>query len=357
MATKTPEMMTYMLSPAGDLHSAEFHFFDQDRAVTLLRHLSNLYQNHLFNDIILCVDGFEFPCHKNVLAASSPYFMAMFSSNLTERHQQRIFLKEMDSKIMTLVLDYIYTGEVSLSEETVQNLLSAANLFQLIALRNGCAEYMMNHVTVSNSIGMYFFARAHQCEVLARQAKEIINHKFADLCREQEFLALPSDKLLEIIKDDELDVASEEEVYTACIAWLEHDFELRRVHILDIIKSLRLANVSAYFFCDTVDRNQHLHSCLEITELMNTVKYYHMLRNRHAELDLNYVQRKGQSRQHGILVVANPYNEETANKFNCVEFLLPHTGDMKYVCRLPHSLYMPGLLLIILELDIINITF
>ena len=57
------------------------------------------------------------------------------------------------------------------------NLLSAANLFQLIPLRDGCAEFMMNHVTVANCIGVFFFAKAHHCNVLALKAKEIINNK------------------------------------------------------------------------------------------------------------------------------------------------------------------------------------
>lgn len=83
----------------------------------------------------------------------------------------------MDSLTLSLVLDYIYTGRVMLTEETVQNVLSAANLFQLISLREGCAEYMMNHVTVNNCIGIYFFARAHECNLLALKAKEIINNR------------------------------------------------------------------------------------------------------------------------------------------------------------------------------------
>lgn len=69
---------------------------------------------------------------------------------------------------------------MNLTEDTVQNLLSAANLFQLIPLRDGCAEFMMNHVTVANCIGVFFFAKAHQCNVLALKAKEIINNKVSE---------------------------------------------------------------------------------------------------------------------------------------------------------------------------------
>ena len=37
----------------------------------------------------------------------------------------------MDANTMKLVLDYVYMGQVYLSEDTVQSLLSAANLFQV----------------------------------------------------------------------------------------------------------------------------------------------------------------------------------------------------------------------------------
>ena len=71
----------------------------------------------------------------------------------------------------------IYGNKVRLTEDSVPNLLSAANLFQLIPLREGCAEFMMNHVTVANCIGVFFFAKAHHCNILALKAKEIINNK------------------------------------------------------------------------------------------------------------------------------------------------------------------------------------
>ncbi len=50
--------------------------------------------------------------------------------------------------------------------------------FQMIPLRNGCAEFMMQHVTMSNCIGIYFFAKAHHCEPLASKANEIIHRNF-----------------------------------------------------------------------------------------------------------------------------------------------------------------------------------
>ena len=64
----------------------------------------------------------------------------------------------------------------------------------------------------------------------------------------------------------------------------------------------------------------------------------------HAVLkfDLNEVPRSGMKYERGIVVLANPYSEDTGRKFNSVEVVFPRTGTVKYLCKLPHSVFMPG---------------
>lgn len=317
-------------------------FVDLQRSQTMLSGFTSLYELKTFTDVTLCVESNEFPCHKNVLAVSSPYFMAMFSSGLAESQQGHIEIQEMNAKTLGLVLDYIYTGEVVLSEDTVQNLLSAANLFQLIPLRSGCADFMIKHVNGTNCIGVYFFAKAHQCNVLAKKAKEIINKKFATLCKEQEFMTLPVDKIKEIIQDDQLSVSQEESVYEACLLWLNYSLDERKEYLVDVLKHVRFANISSYYLCDHIDANPLLQSSVQIQELLKMVKYYHILKSRASEIDLNLLPRKGMSYERGVIIMANPYNEDGSRKFNTMEILLPLSGEIKHLCKLPHSVYMPG---------------
>ncbi|KAK3096186.1 hypothetical protein FSP39_024171 [Pinctada imbricata] len=322
--------------------SPDDRFVDEDRSMKLLQGFSKLYKDQEFVDVTLCVEDTEFPCHKNVLAVSSPFFMAMFSSNLAESQQDKIPLKELDSQTMSLVLDYIYTGQVMLSEDTVQHLLSASNRFQLISLRSGCAEFMMNHITVSNCIGVYFFAIAHECKVLAMKAKEIINNQFSVLCKQQEFLSLPADKLVEIISDDEINVGLEETVFEACMDWLQIEPTDRLQHLVSIMNCVRFANISSYYFCDKIDTNLVLKQSEKLRQTLDTVRYYHMLRNRQQEMDLNLMPRGGMSYERAVMIIANPYTEESLKKYNSMEMLLPKTGEVINICKLPQSLYTPG---------------
>ena len=52
--------------------------------------------------------------------------------------------------------------------------------------------------------------------------------------------------------------------------------------------------------------------------------------------------RCGMAYDRGIVVLANPYCDEPGRKFSAVEVVLPQTGTVKYLCKLPQSLFMPG---------------
>lgn len=49
-----------------------------DYAVALLEQLKSFYEQQLLTDIVLIVEGTEFPCHKMVLATCSSYFRYVF---------------------------------------------------------------------------------------------------------------------------------------------------------------------------------------------------------------------------------------------------------------------------------------
>ena len=114
--------------------------------------------------------------------------------------------------------------------------------------------------------------------MLASKAKEIISKQFSLLCRNQEFLSLPADKLVEIISDDNIEVSQEETVYEACMDWVKCDVEARSEHLGEIMNVVRFANISSYYFCDRIDNNGTLKECTTLRETLDSVKYYHMLR-------------------------------------------------------------------------------
>jgi len=77
-------------------------------------------RNDSFCDIKLQTDdGTIIYGHKNILASATPYFKAMFSS-FGEINKDLLNITKLDSTILKLLIDYIYTGEIMITQENVQ---------------------------------------------------------------------------------------------------------------------------------------------------------------------------------------------------------------------------------------------
>ena len=46
-----------------------------------------------------------------------------------------------------------------------------------------------------------------------------------------------------------------------------------------------------------------------------------------------------------VMIIANPYTEDSLKKYNSIEMLLPKTGEVIFLTKLPQSLYTPGKML------------
>lgn len=70
-------------------------------------------------DVTLVAEGIEIPGHKMVLASCSSYFYAMFTG-FEESRQDRITLQGIDHRALKLLIEYVYTSIVEVTEENVQ---------------------------------------------------------------------------------------------------------------------------------------------------------------------------------------------------------------------------------------------
>jgi kelch-like protein 2/3 len=131
-----------------------------------LEGLYHLQRSDVLTDVTLVADNVEVRAHKNVLAANSPYFHAMFTENFEERLSKSVTLSEVDPQALEALVKFIYTAEVDISEDNVQALLTAANLLQLSEVRDACCEFLASQLHPTNCLGIRSFADLHGCTEL-----------------------------------------------------------------------------------------------------------------------------------------------------------------------------------------------
>ena len=76
----------------------------------LLQSLKTLWQEQCFCDVQLSVGQREFPAHRLVLAAASPYFRAMFMCGLTEGKNEKVALHDVSSSTFEQLINFVYSG-------------------------------------------------------------------------------------------------------------------------------------------------------------------------------------------------------------------------------------------------------
>ena len=102
---------------------------------------------------------------------------SMFTSGLTECNQPEVRIVGVESESMNLVLDYAYTSRVTLSESNVQALFTAASIFQIPALQDLSAQFMISRLDPQNCIGVYMFADAYGHQELRERSQDYIRKK------------------------------------------------------------------------------------------------------------------------------------------------------------------------------------
>ena len=126
--------------------SDELLFKDHDFSSDLLRQLNDLRQNRILTDVSICAGSWEVPCHRNVLASSSPYFRAMFCSNFRESREAKVQLKGVDASTLERIILYVYTGEAHITVESVLPLMEAASMLQYPKLLEACSSFLQNQL-------------------------------------------------------------------------------------------------------------------------------------------------------------------------------------------------------------------
>ncbi|XP_078513514.1 kelch repeat and BTB domain-containing protein 7-like [Lissotriton helveticus] len=218
---------------------------DGGHAAAVLAQLKNYYDSRLLCDVTIEVlggmasptaatpttaagacspsvaaTGRLFSCNRNVLAAACPYFKSMFTGGLYESKQKKVTLHGIDAESMALIIDYCYTGRVTVSEANVQRLYAAADMLQLEYVRQVCAGFLTRHLDPANCADTLKFADAFDHAELRAQTLAYVARHFSQLSG-GELCELSLAQLQEVLRLDDLDVDGERRVCAAALQWLE----------------------------------------------------------------------------------------------------------------------------------------
>nr|XP_028606734.1 kelch-like protein 40 [Podarcis muralis] len=238
--------------------------------------LKDMLDHNKFLDCVLKVKGREFPCHRLVLAACSPYFRAMFLSDMEESKKKEIDLEDVDPEVMGKILHYIYTSELDITEQNVQDIFTVANMFQIPSIFTVCVSFLQKRLCLSNCLAIFRLGLMLDCARLAIAARDFISDRFTLISRDEEFNQLSPDELIAIISTDSLNVEKEETVFEVVMKWaMARDREARAKALPVVFESIRFRLMDKGYFKDHVEKHALVKSSPELLKKVQMVKDAH----------------------------------------------------------------------------------
>ncbi|CAH1271167.1 KLHL24 [Branchiostoma lanceolatum] len=235
----------YNVCTSDDYSSDEdgsHRFQDNSHRRDLLAMLDNQRKTGEFTDVVVKVAGMEFPCHRAVLACS-PFFRTMMSSKFAESSSKVVQLREIDRVIFSKILDFVYTGKIQIGKDDFQDILQAAHMLQIDKVPRYCLKFLKENLCPSNCLGFIRLADTYDFSDLKKKGRDVAVSQFLEVWQNEEFLTLPTDELVNLLADKDLQINSEDDVVNSVIRWLDHDAEGRKTSIPRVMQEIRLPYV------------------------------------------------------------------------------------------------------------------
>lgn len=86
--------------------------------------IENIF-NSRFSDVTLVVKDQEFKVHKAILSERSPYFEAMFHTNMKEKSLDKIEIKDIEPEILKELLIFIYLNRMISNNNAIKIFVAA----------------------------------------------------------------------------------------------------------------------------------------------------------------------------------------------------------------------------------------
>ncbi|KAJ8003452.1 hypothetical protein DPEC_G00148470 [Dallia pectoralis] len=236
--------------------------------------LKELLNENKFVDCTLKVGDRSFPCHKLIMAACSPYFREIFfSEDGTEvKATKEVVLDDVNPSILDMIITYLYSAEIDLTDDNVQDIFAVANRFQIPSVFTVCVNYLQKRLSLTNCLAIFRMGLVLNVPRLAVSARDYIADRFEILSKDEEFLQLAPHELFAIIGGDSVNVEKEEVVFEALMNWVRHDKEKRIKVLSDAFECIRFRLMPEKYFSDNVAADEIIKSDSELMKKVQTVK-------------------------------------------------------------------------------------
>ncbi|RWS03796.1 hypothetical protein B4U79_16249 [Dinothrombium tinctorium] len=132
-------------------------------------------------------DGMQFNIHKFILKARSNVFKAMLEHRTKEKIENKIKIGEFNSIVIKELINFMYKDVVDDLPNVAEQLLLAADKYNLVALKKLCAQYLFSRIDIENCGSLLVLSDMSNCWELKEKVLYFIKLNADKICSNDHF--------------------------------------------------------------------------------------------------------------------------------------------------------------------------
>lgn len=156
--------------------------------------------------------------HKLILAMASSAFAAMFFGKSSEDNDL-IILPDIQPRGFKVLLEYIYTDQLSLSNEIAMELYYCAKKFKLVLVIAQCLDYLGSNLWPEHVLAVFDFAKQNGESYLADQCVTAMCLNTDQIITSQNWTNASEDAVSTLLQLNFLVISSELDLFEAILVW------------------------------------------------------------------------------------------------------------------------------------------
>ncbi|KAJ8405930.1 hypothetical protein AAFF_G00308180 [Aldrovandia affinis] len=313
---------------ASNVGLGKYSLCNEQFPKTLQQGFQELRESVCLCDIQLVAENRRFWAHRSVLAAASPYFRVMFTSDMREKTMEAVELKAIPAAGLKCALDFIYTSQLNADLDSIEDVLLASTHLQVSELTDCCAQILQGSLRVDNVFEILSLSEIYNLSAVKSNCLAFISRNLDVVLktRQGSLLQLDWDCFLGVLRRDDVNsLVCESDILELAMKWLNYDLGSRESLLRQLVREIRLGLIFPSF----VDYDSEFDLCSSAQLLRETVPegsaYLHMLRRADRRLHTDSAFHnwfKIRSTRKGVLATCG----KTTGSLECGEIMLL-TGD------------------------------
>ena len=225
----------------------------RDVNVNLLEYANKSRDQGFFCDVTILAGNQRIFANRLVLSCYSPYLEGFFK--FQERNfttENTIEIETVDGKALKALIDFIYTGSITISKQNVKDLLSGAHYLQMHEVKQFCFDFFCSNATVENSLDVLQIAGLYKNEGLMNEIQQYISINFDKVLQTDDFKEFSNEELISCISNLDRSQAKESWIFQAVVTWTNQDRTARKDTFFKSFKLINLEKITPKYLEEKV---------------------------------------------------------------------------------------------------------